>query len=352
VIVSRAVKQPVLGIIATLLVCAVSLGLISLFDFPMFAGWMSYFLLCIIPMQIVMLALWRTAQPRFAAAQKQPMKGLLSTACAAVWGAAVAVIFFLTVGGSVSPPAPMLIMFCIVSVPVTFFLCIVWGGWPTNAVIKNPVAAGLLQLVGGYVLNYLLFRTLFNYGFMQDAPVYVPELDPQGIFNAWKILVFYISVLAAMFFVIDFDLWPFTRFPKLMKQPMLGTVWMLTILVIGGIAFYIGTVVMAMDPVIYMIRVPVAYLFGSIIVLNMFQNSLFAKMTQPTKGVVNAIATVTFGSGLAWIYRLAMPVVTAPLVSGVPSYDAEIWLASALLSVTFPFLVFYSDFFDFWPLKK
>src|SRR5262249_5068777 len=115
-------KQPVLGILATLLVCVVSLGLISLFDFPMFAGWVSYVLLCIIPMQIVMLALWRTAQPRFAAAQKQPMKGILITLSAAVWGAAMAAVYFMTVGGNVSPPAPMLIMFCIVSVPVTFFL--------------------------------------------------------------------------------------------------------------------------------------------------------------------------------------------------------------------------------------
>src|SRR5437773_9848204 len=117
-------KQPVLGIIATLLVCAISLGLISRFDFPMFAGWVSYFLLCIIPMQIVMLALWRTAQPGFAAAQKQPMKGILTTLCAALWGAAVAAVYFMTVGGKVNPPASMLIMFCIVSLSVTFFLCI------------------------------------------------------------------------------------------------------------------------------------------------------------------------------------------------------------------------------------
>jgi hypothetical protein len=233
-------KQPVLGIIATLLVCAVSLGLISLFDFPTFAGWVSYILLCVIPMQIVMLALWRTSQPRFAAAQKQPVKGILITLSAAIWGAVVAAAYFMTVGGNVNPPAPMLIMFCIVSVPVTFFLCIVWGGWPSNALVKDPVGAGLLQLVGGYLLNYILFRMLFNYGFMQGAPVYVPALDPQGFFNAWKILVFYISVLAAMFLVIDFDLWPFTKFPKLMKQPALGTVWMLSILVVGGIAFYIG----------------------------------------------------------------------------------------------------------------
>ena len=345
-------KQPFLGIIATLLVCAVSLGFVSLFDFPMFAGWVSYFLLCIIPMQIVMLALWRTGQPRFAAEQKQPIKGILTVLCAMVWGAAVAAVYFVTVGGNVSPPAPMLIMFCIVSVPVTFFLCIVWGGWPSNALVKNPVGAGLLQLVGGYVLNYLLFRALFNYGFMQGAPVYVAALDPGGAFNAWQILVFYLSVLAAMFFVIDFDLWPFTKFPAVMKQPMLGSVWMLTILVIGGITFYIGTVVMAMDPVIYMVRVPVAYLFGSIVVLNIFQNSLFAKLPQPTKGVLNAIATITFGNALAWVYRLAMPAVTGALASGPPPYDAEIWLASALLGVTFPSLVFYSDFFDFWPLKK
>jgi hypothetical protein len=109
---------------------------------------------------------------------------------------------------------------------------------------------------------------------------------------------------------------------------------------------------MAMDPVMYMVRVPVAYLFGSIVVLNMFQNSLFAKMPQPTKGLLNAIATITFGSVLAWAYQLVMPSVTGALASGPPPYDAEIWLASALLSVTFPFLVFYSDFFDFWPLKK
>src|SRR4029078_5523526 len=111
---SRAVKQPLLGIMGTLLVCAVSLGLISLFDFPMFAGWVSYFLLCIIPMQIVMLALWRTGQPRFAAEQKQPIKGILTVLSSMVWGAAVATVFFMTVGGNVAPPTPMLIMFCIV----------------------------------------------------------------------------------------------------------------------------------------------------------------------------------------------------------------------------------------------
>ena len=46
-------KQPTLGIVATALVVAVAWGFISLFAFPVFTGWVSYFLLCVIPMQIV-----------------------------------------------------------------------------------------------------------------------------------------------------------------------------------------------------------------------------------------------------------------------------------------------------------
>ena len=345
-------KQPVVGILATALVCAISLALISLFDFPTFAGWVSFYLLCVIPMQIVMLALWRTERPGFAAAQKQPLKGILTTLTAMVWGAVVSAIYFITVGGSVNPPAPMLVEFAIVSVPITFWLCIVWGGWPANAIVRNPVAAGMLQLIIGYILNYVLFRTLFNYGFMQGAPVYAASLDPQGMFNAGYVLPLYIAVLAAMFMVIDFDLWPFTKNPRLMKQPMLGLVWMMTILAIGGLACYVGTGVLAMEPMMFLVNVPVPYLFGSIVVLNMFQDSLFAKLPQPAKGVLNVIATICFGQALAWMYQMLMPAVTGPLPSGAPGYAAQIWLASSLLSVTFPFLVFYSDFFNFWPLKK
>ena len=47
-----------------------------------------------------------------------------------------------------------------------------------------------------------------------------------------------------------------------------------------------------------------------------------------------------------------MPMVTGPLKPGGPTNDEEIWLASALLSVTFPALVSYAEFFKLWPLKK
>jgi hypothetical protein len=346
------VKQPLLGIAASVLVIAVSLGFIALFAFPTFATWVAFLTICFIPMQIVTSVTWGCKHPGFAASRPQPAKGILLTLMALVVGAVVAAIHFSTVGGRINPPTPMLAMCIIASVIIAFWLAIMWGGWPFNRLIKNPVGAGLALLVASYVINYLLFRLLFNYGFMQGAPVYVPALDPHGLFNAWSVLVFYVTVIAVMFLSLNFDLWPFTISPALMKQPVLGIVWTITALVLGGVAFYIGVNLMGMDVVSFMVRVPIPFVFGTIIVLNMLHGSLFGKLAQPLKGVLNAIASAVIGVVLAQVYGLLAPVVTGTIKPGPPSYDFEIWLASALLAVTFPFLIFYAEFFKMWPLHK
>jgi hypothetical protein len=303
-------------------------------------------------MQIVISVTWGGKQPAFAAARPQPAKGILLTLLALAVGAVVAVVHFFTVGGGVNPPPPMLAMCIIATVIITFWLAIIWGGWPFTTLIKNPVAAGLTMLVACYLINYLLFRLLFNYGFMRGAPVYVPSLDPHGLFNAWNVLVFYITVIAVMFLSLNFDLWPFTKFPALMRQPLPGLVWTITSLVIGGLAFYIGVSLMKMDVVSFMVRVPIPFVFGTIIVLNMMHGSIFGKLAQPLKGLLNAIASTAIGTVLALLYGALAPLVTGKVNPGPPSYDFEIWLASALLAVTFPFLICYAEFFKMWPLHR
>jgi hypothetical protein len=109
---------------------------------------------------------------------------------------------------------------------------------------------------------------------------------------------------------------------------------------------------MGMDPVAFMVRVPVPFIFGTIVVQNMLQGSLFAKQTQPAKGVLNVVAVVVIGQVLSRLYGAMAPILTGQVNPGPPTYDFEIWLASALLSVTFPFLIFYAEFFRFWPLQK
>ena len=109
---------------------------------------------------------------------------------------------------------------------------------------------------------------------------------------------------------------------------------------------------MGLDPMIFLTRVTVPFIFGTIIVLNMLQNSLFAKMAQPVKGVANVIAAIVIGQVLAAVYGALAPTLTGALPSGPPGYEYEIWLANALLSVTFPFLIFLAAYFGFWPLAK
>jgi hypothetical protein len=305
-------------------------------------------------MQIVVGVTWGANQPLFAARQRQPLKGLLLTLTTFIVGAVVVPVYLATAGGSLKPPSPMLMHAAITSVVITFWGAIIFGGWPFKPAIKNEVVAGLVLVAACYVLNYVFFRIFFDYGFMQGAPVYavVGSLDPHGIFNALNALVFEVSFLIGLFMVPAFDLWPLTKFPGVMKQPVLGIVWTLIALAIGSLAFSIGVVIVKMDVMAFLVAVTVPYIFGTIVVLNMFQNSLFRNLTQPVKGIANVVAVFVIGSALAQLYRALMPTITGALQAGPPTYDAEVWIASALLSVTFPFLIFFSEFFKFWPLAK
>ena len=94
------------------------------------------------------------------------------------------------------------------------------------------------------------------------------------------------------------------------------------------------------------------FIFGSILVLNMFQNSLYAKFAQPVKGVLNAVTAAVLGMALYVVYCLVSPFVSGQLTPGPPGYDFEVWIANALLSVTFPFLIFFAAYFGYWPLAK
>ena len=155
-----------------------------------------------------------------------------------------------------------------------------------------------------------------------------------------------------MFLVLNFDLWPFTRFANLMKQPVLGLVWTLLCLVPAAIVFYVGIFALGMDPFQFMVRVPIPFIFGTIIVLNMLHGALFGKFAQPLKGVLNALTSAVIGTVLAMLYGAFSQPISGPLSSGPPANAFEIWLASALLGVTFPFLIFYAELLQFWQLHN
>jgi hypothetical protein len=344
-------KQPALGLVATALVIAVSLGFISLFNFELFAGWVSYLLMSLIPMEIVVGVAW-AANPDFASKMAQPTKGILLVVITVLGGAIAAPVYWQLAGAGMSTPPPMLMMCTIACVVIMFWFAIMLGGWPFTAIFKNQIASGIAMWVACYAVNYLLFRVFFDYGFMKGAPVYVSSLDPGGMFNATNALVFYVTAIGVLFLLLHFDLWPLTTSPGIMKQPTLGIVWTILALAIGWGAFYVGVFSMGMDPMMFLVRVPVPFIFGTIVVLNMLHNSLFASLKQPVKGIANTVAAAIIGTLLARMYAAVMPTVTGNLTAGPPGNDFERWLASALLGITFPFLIFYAEFFKMWPLHR
>lgn len=344
-------KQPMAGISATLIICVLALGFISLFSFATFSGWVAYLIDCVIPVQIVIGVTWGANHPKFAASKPQPIKGLLLLLFSLVISAVLAAILHSTIGHAINPPTPILIFFMINLVLTTFLLTIMWGGWPFVGLIKNQLAAGFAVLIAAVVLGYIIFRVFYDFSFMRGAPFF-RDGDPSGMFNAWNFVVYYVTVIAAMFLIAAFDLWPLHLSPSLMKQPVLGLVWTLLAAVIAYIANYIAIDVLKMDVVSFMVTVPIPFIFGTIIVLNMLQGSLFSTLKPPLKGLCNAAVIAVTGSLLAHIYLWLMPTVTGALKPGAPAFDQEIWLASALLSVTFPALVCFAEFFKLWPLRK
>ena len=160
------------------------------------------------------------------------------------------------------------------------------------------------------------------------------------------------TATAAMFLVLNFELWPLSRKPALVRQPLLGAIWTAMVLGIAAAALFIGEGVLQMDAPVFMVRVPIPFIFGTIIVMNMMQNSLFARFSQPLRGVFNGAASAAIGTALARLFGALAPLLSGHVDSGPPGYTFETWLASALLAVTFPFLIIFADLFQFWPLRR
>ena len=341
--------QPFLGVIATMLVLVVSFAFLALFDFGTFVGWVAFVMLCLIPPQIVTAVI--ATNPPFAP-ERQPARGAVLLAVNVVTSLIIATIVWLLVGEGVSPPGPIPSQFAVIVVPTTFFMAIAFGGWPFTRWSRNMGIAGFMLLVASYVLTYVLFRLFFNYDFLQGAPVYL-QSAPHGVFNGTTALVFYVTALAGMFLLPHFDLWPLSRSPWLMRQPGLGILWLAIALTAGAVTMAATVSGMGLDPMYVLTRVTAPFIFGTIIMLNMLQGSLVAGMRQPMKGVASASAAAAIGVALAFAYsKVDRLLVGVELASGAPGFEFELWLVNALLSVTFPFLIFSAAYFGFWPLRR
>lgn len=349
------VKHPVLGVMATLLVVSFSL-LISLSMAPVtMIGWVTLLLVAMVPPQIVLTLALQGQHPASLARLPQPWRGIAFCILTAIIGLPIAAVANATLGGGITPPTPFANMFLILGVCVTLVLVAPFQCWPFSTIFpKQPLLMGVSILVAAYAISTLLFKTLFNFDFLQSAPFYRADLNPHGLFMAWIPLIFALACFVVILCLVLLDFWPIGLLPPLYapigKQPWFGIVSAIFIaLVAAGIwSLFVGN--LQMDMVVFLVRVVISLIFGIFIVLIMLEGAQFVTVPQPVRGGVLILAAVVLSIASFALYRFACQHAFG-LPSGPPTYDRELWLASAMLAVTFPMMVAYANFFQFWPFR-
>ncbi|MCZ6502538.1 MAG: hypothetical protein O6945_08480 [Gammaproteobacteria bacterium] len=351
---NRTLKQPYLGIVSTGICIAVSLAICAVFDAATFGTWVTLILVAMVPAQIVLGLVWEAKFPKLVTRLPQPMKGLTLLALMAMAGLVVAPATIFLVGGGIMPPTPYTTMFIIFSVVMTFWLVTVMQCWPLTAISKSTGFVGIGVWFLTYVLTYVLFSVFFDYGFFKGTPLYIEALDPKGLFNAWYSLSFAITALVMMLALVLLDFWPIgvitKRVDMLGRQPFFGILSTLFVLILSYCLWYFFVIGRGMDPVVYMVRVPVSIVFGQFIMLTMLKTAPFQTLVQPLKGSVLLILSAILSVVMYEFYWWASGLILGSLPAGAPGYELDLWLASAMLAVTFPVFVTYAEFLGYWPL--
>ncbi len=340
------------GIVAVALILVFSLVVSTAFSPDTLTGWASLVLVAMVPTQVVVGLFWGGAYPRGIATLTPPLRGLAYLVITMII-ASIVIFFVITViGGGVTPPTPFVIMFLILSVPVTVTLVVILQGWPFSGLFKSPGTQGIALLVTAYAITFLLFHTLFNFSFAQQAPFWQAALDPAGVFPAWYPLAASLDALVFILVLVLFDFWPISALaravPLFSKQPLFGLAAAVLVAVCSALLWWLCVLMAQMDIVVFMTRVCVAMVFGIFIILVMLEGASMLRLAQPLRGIVLTIVAVVLAQVMLVLYSdIAEQLFHLP--AGQPTYALEMWLASSMLSVTFPAMVFFAQYFLFWP---
>ena len=225
-----------------------------------------------------------------------------------------------------------------------------------NIVERNQTMFGIATLIGTYIVTYVIWQLAFNYESLAVAghPHYHEEIDPKGWFDSWDALVFAVTTVAVILLLPIFEFWPLNRLSADRGQPSRGLIATVMILIVSILMHGIFISWLAMPQVEYMVRVPVCLIFGTFLVNTMMQEKLLPRLVQPWRGLLLLVASSICALIAFELYRFAAFVHTGSVLGmgSQSGFELEIWVASAMLGVTFPIIFVVSGFFGFWPYKK
>lgn len=343
------------GVLATIAVLVIAAACIAPFDQQFFMDWVGTAFMAATPTQIVLGLLWHNLKPDVIGNLRQPIKGLAFTALTVVAGALVLGLVLMIVGKG-HAPNPMIIQYFIMSIVVIIWLIPIWQCWPMTTISKDPVVFGVATLILAYFLAYILWTAFFDYSVLGEVghPHYYSDLDPKGLFDMWTAAIFFVTTAGLIIVHFMFDLWPIEKLTPGMNPPLRGSIATCYILILAWATQTLFIEVLGMQPVEYMIRVPVCMIFGTFLVSNMMQFALFTGYAQPLRGLFLSVCAAVVAVLMYEVYGMAAELHAGhPLGMGPANgFAKELWIATAMLGVTFPIIFVVSGFFAFWPLVR
>lgn len=344
-----------IGVIGIALLLAAAVACIAPFENQFFLDWVATAFMAATPTQVILGLLWENNQPGFVAKLPQPLKGIALTLITVASGAVVLFLVMTFVSGG-HGITPMLVQYVIMTVVATLWMVPIWHCWPVSLFSQNPLVIGVVTLVLSYLLAYVLWMVFFNYEFLGTIgfPLYFADIDPKGLFGFWEAMTFFVTTVAVIIVHSLFDFAPMDKVSFGMPQPVRGLMSTIYVLALSYAVRALFVDVIGMEQVEYMVRGPVCVIFGTFLVTNMMQFSLFSQLAGAVRGFALLAAAIVAGMIMWEVYGFASQQISGQDLPMGPAtgYAKELWVASAMLGVTFPLVFIISGFFDFWPLKR
>jgi len=316
-----------------------------------FNNWAGFLSISGIPALIIIANIWEGKVPFLSEQKSRSLHIAVLGIILFIVGYAVSKYAIFMFGNSVTPPTVVAMMFVIFTVVMTIWILMVFQGWPFTQYITHPVILVLSLLCLIYLLSTVLYPVLFNFSGFGGLSVDTYDRLPAGVFEPWFIIVTMITTLAVIFALALYKQMPIKFFVHRLPQPLSGIFTLGTVLIISWAIMQI-VIRLQIDLVAFMVQGPISFLFGLFIIQDTTGNSLFLHRREFARGGILTAICLVLGISLYQAFEVFEKWWTGGLVAGPPMYQKELWLANAMLSVTFPMIIVIMNFFKGWPIIK
>lgn len=359
---SLTVTQPWRGLFGVVVTLGMAFTITSLFDIHAYGAIFTTFLMSNVPI-LVILTLGLQARYPSTEGIPRPWGAFLLTAFVLLMGFLIsrALVSFIAGGAA----TPFINIQAIVTVIITFFLVIAFGMWPFHKM--SLPGKGFSTLILTYILGWLAVK-LFNFSMLSHPDGVIPsavgavpfysEGGPLAAFAAiaptsgpftWEVgITFVFWCVIPLFSFAMLHMWPFNKFPSLMRQPVLGIVLTISCCVVSYIAISVGIRILNIAPLNFLL-IGICYLFGVLMFMTMFQ-------MWPGRNIQSPVGCALLNLLLAIIvaiigYYGIRAFCVSHFGAEAMKHPTDVFtIGNLMLGIAFPAWAAYQGMWDFWPL--